>query len=770
MVDTGSTDRTKEVAAQMGAKVKLYDFPWVDSFAAARNESLRHATGEWVMWLDADDSLDELNRQKLRILLHSLTDENAAYVMQVVCLPDQTAAVTAVDHVKLFRNRSEHRFTYRVHEQVLPALRRTAAEVRTTDIQIHHSGYVDPQFRRSKLERDRRLVELDLREHPDDPFDLFNLGQIHFDLGEHEACIRCMEGSIRGSDPRDSQVRKCHAVIVHAYRNLNRLDDALRACRQGRTLYPEDPELLFHEGLIHYQQRNYAAAEACFLRILEDRDEAHFSSLDVGIKGYKTRHNLATVYWESGQPEKAEIQWRRAMSKSPEFFPAWAGLGELLLGQGRWREAEGIVSSLLTEDGDHQKAGGQGRRGAEGSRTAWQREKRLNGFVLQGRLQMQRQQWTAARQSLEAARDLDPHALAPQVFLSHLLLQTHDLSAAENALRALLRLHPQNAEAHHNLGGVCLETGRPQEAIEHYQSALALGYAPSQRMLTEAQRAVSTSAHPASTPASVPPPPAVIRGRRTVAYGTRVLFVNHHHFGDGLLQLGGIKTLRERHPQRRYFYCAIGVPTVREWLRDVVSGMDWLEWWEEDPRLFQGECVPLQSPPMNESLRAAWGSLIGVEASAVEPYVPAVLCTPVVSSRPYLVCCPDAVSNSQRRLPMTFWHELVRLAQSDGFTCYSMGSAHADPIDGCAALHGVTVRQAASYLKGADAVITLDTGLKWLAWATGQRSIVELYNEHANPLGWSDLGPLWTLRFAEATPEATWKHAQSLGRRFGKEG
>jgi glycosyltransferase involved in cell wall biosynthesis len=55
VVDTGSTDRTVAVAEQMGARV--FHFPWVDNFAAARNESLRHATGEWIFWMDADDRL-----------------------------------------------------------------------------------------------------------------------------------------------------------------------------------------------------------------------------------------------------------------------------------------------------------------------------------------------------------------------------------------------------------------------------------------------------------------------------------------------------------------------------------------------------------------------------------------------------------------------------------------------------------------------------------------------------------------------------------------
>jgi glycosyltransferase involved in cell wall biosynthesis len=67
VVDTGSTDATREVARRLGARV--FDFPWCDSFAAARNETLRHAQGDWVLWLDADDRLDDDNRAKLRALL-----------------------------------------------------------------------------------------------------------------------------------------------------------------------------------------------------------------------------------------------------------------------------------------------------------------------------------------------------------------------------------------------------------------------------------------------------------------------------------------------------------------------------------------------------------------------------------------------------------------------------------------------------------------------------------------------------------------------------
>src|SRR5262249_22315289 len=183
VVDTGSTDRTRDIAARLGARV--FDFPWVDSFAAARNECLRHATGRWIFWLDADDRLDEADRQKLRALFAELPDGNLAYVMKCLCLPDpESGTSTVVDHVRLFRHQPDIRWQYRVHEQILPAIRRSGGEVRWTDVVIQHTGYQDRALRRRKLDRDLRLLRLEDAEHPDDPVTLFHLGSIYQELGQ----------------------------------------------------------------------------------------------------------------------------------------------------------------------------------------------------------------------------------------------------------------------------------------------------------------------------------------------------------------------------------------------------------------------------------------------------------------------------------------------------------------------------------------------------------------------------------------------------------
>ena len=95
--------------------------------------------------------------------------------------PDGTGGDTVVDHIRLFRLRDDVRWTYRVHEQILPSLIRAKVYVRWTDVTVRHTGYVDMALRSRKLDRDTRMLMSELEARPDEPFNLFNLGSIAVD-------------------------------------------------------------------------------------------------------------------------------------------------------------------------------------------------------------------------------------------------------------------------------------------------------------------------------------------------------------------------------------------------------------------------------------------------------------------------------------------------------------------------------------------------------------------------------------------------------------
>src|SRR5262249_44949324 len=161
-----------------------------------------------------------------------------------------TGAAALVDQVRLFRNDPAIRWRYRVHEQILPAVRHSGADLRWTDVVIHHRGYLDPEIRARKRARNLRLLEMDRAEHPDDPFVWFNLGTLWAGTGKPAEALDLLRRSLAGSKPGDSITPKLHVLLSQCHSRLADMDAALAVCRAGRQLFPDDAELLFHEGLL----------------------------------------------------------------------------------------------------------------------------------------------------------------------------------------------------------------------------------------------------------------------------------------------------------------------------------------------------------------------------------------------------------------------------------------------------------------------------------------------------------------------------------------
>jgi glycosyltransferase involved in cell wall biosynthesis len=345
VVDTGSTDRTAELAAARGARV--IHIPWRDDFAAARNVGLDAARGDWIFWLDADERLGPSDWNKAHQLFKGLKAENAAYLMRQLSPSEEPGgATTAVDQVRLFRNRRDVRWEYRIHEQILLSVRRTRATVRSTDIVIAHSGYKDAELRDRKLTRNTRLLELAHREQPTDPILAFNLAWVYHKAGRAGDALPLLEHCRAVLSPRVSIVPKVYRLLGQTLDRLGRTSDAQIAFTTGRKLYPEDIELLLHHGLFLQRKKDYSGAETCFRRILALPPGTYPVGLDLGLLGYKTRNALAELFLEQGRLAEAKEQWLMALAKEPGFVPGRVGLATIALAQGQREEAAGLLDGL----------------------------------------------------------------------------------------------------------------------------------------------------------------------------------------------------------------------------------------------------------------------------------------------------------------------------------------------------------------------------------------------------------------------------------------
>ncbi len=428
VVDTGSQDRTKEAALSFGARV--FDFPWIDHFAAARNESLRHANGEWILWLDADDRLDQDNRTNLRQLFSSLGDENDAYAMKVRSAMDEArTSFRILEQVRMFRRHPEIYWKYRVHEQILWAVRRLNGGVRWGDVVIDHVGYQDGAVRKSKLHRNIRLLELEAKEQPDDAFVLFNLGWTTLDLERPVEALPRLQRSLLRSAPDSSILRKLYALLIRTHRQLNQGSQAAKACAEGRTKFPDDPELLFEEAILKNEVRDPAGAADSLLRLLQIKPGRFFASVDPSLRGFKTRHMLGDLYREMGKWQEAEQQWRLAVEENPTFAPSWIGLGNLWCKAGRWEDLDRALAHL---DKHH----------ANAIETAMLRVRRHLAF----------KEFSVARRLVNDLIERVPQAIGPRILCTHVLLQeAKDWPTAEQALREVLRIDPNHQEARRNL-------------------------------------------------------------------------------------------------------------------------------------------------------------------------------------------------------------------------------------------------------------------------------------------------------------------------------
>jgi tetratricopeptide (TPR) repeat protein len=239
--------------------------------------------------------------------------------------PDGAGGNTVVDHIRLFPLRDDVRWSYRVHEQILPALKRARIPVRWTDLVVRHTGYADPDLQKKKSERNEVILLEELAARPDDPFILFNLGQSAIELEEWDRALEFLGRSLALSAPSDSITRKLFALIARAHLMRGNTELALQACAEGLQLDPNDVDLLFRRAFIHRKRGESADAETCWRRILTLKRPEQFASLDMGIYGHLTRRNLAVLAEERGDPPEAGRLWREVLADCPrEGDAVWA--------------------------------------------------------------------------------------------------------------------------------------------------------------------------------------------------------------------------------------------------------------------------------------------------------------------------------------------------------------------------------------------------------------------------------------------------------------
>jgi tetratricopeptide (TPR) repeat protein len=353
IVDTGSGDRTKEIARQLGARV--FDFPWVDDFSAARNESLLRATGDYILWLDADDRIDPPEVEKLRLLKRRFPwKKNRAYYLTVNS-QSPTDGETHFYQLRVFPNVAGARFEGRVHEQIFYRLKELGMEFVQTDIVVRHTGYQDEATIRRKSERNLKIIQDELEMDPNNLVHHYNAARTLGGIGRLAEAVEHME-KIVGNETIREREREFFleaSILMGKYSfDLGRYERARAIFQDLARQFPENGLVHFGLGENLYRLKDYRGAIDALQQSLRHPVEISIFPVNLEKLKYYQLHILGECYREMGEEELAQEMLSRSLNFHKDHYTSLQTLGLLALQKGEFARAAGYYDRAIAGGGE----------------------------------------------------------------------------------------------------------------------------------------------------------------------------------------------------------------------------------------------------------------------------------------------------------------------------------------------------------------------------------------------------------------------------------
>ena len=253
IVDTGSIDQTKKIAADFGAKV--FNFPWSDDFSAARNFSFSKATCDYICWLDADDILLPEAHNQIKELKKNLNQADVFILKYDYAFDEFNNCITTAPLVRIIIRDPAVKWEYEVHEVLTYPF---TFRVITLPIIISH--------RRSPgdhLGRNIRILTKALKKRPRNSRLLFYYAKELFYTGKWQDTINAFNNYLENPDSHDNQIH-AYWLLGQCYMNLKKDEKALTTFISGIKLDPRWAEFYNYIGQIFYNQSKWTEATRWF--------------------------------------------------------------------------------------------------------------------------------------------------------------------------------------------------------------------------------------------------------------------------------------------------------------------------------------------------------------------------------------------------------------------------------------------------------------------------------------------------------------------------
>lgn len=320
VVDTGSRDRTLEIALAAGAIVHAH--PWQDDFALARNQALAHASGDWILSLDADEELAPGSGELLRAVAARRTAELTAYAIEVRNRHDRDGHEEwfTSQAPRLYPRHGKVRWERPIHEQLVHAGGRLEV-VPAPELALVHHGYLGAvRAAKDKEARNLRLLSRAAATAPGDAFAQYTLGQEHYVRRDWPAAIAALERAIAlGRDRRDAEgfLAYAYALLTGACFESGDHARGVAVGSEGAARF-EYADLLCNLAACHLARDEREAAGAAYERARALAAKPAAWSGDGAATTWRPLQGLASLAFLSGDHARALALYREAMGFAPE--------------------------------------------------------------------------------------------------------------------------------------------------------------------------------------------------------------------------------------------------------------------------------------------------------------------------------------------------------------------------------------------------------------------------------------------------------------------
>ncbi|MEE3235475.1 MAG: glycosyltransferase [Candidatus Latescibacterota bacterium] len=441
IVDTGSRDKTVEIAQKYDAKIG--HFEWCDDFAAARNKSIELASSDWILWLDADDILPEESHKPIRDAIDQ--DKNQAYFF---ILDDQGYEDVSCLQLRLFPNLPGVHFQMPVHEQVTPSLESLGLQMIQTEIRVQHTGYTTPEVVAAKKDRYLKIMEKWIEKHPEDYMERSHVALTYYSTGrlaEAEEVYRIiLEETDCYADRNWIVYTTALLFLGRTYIKMDRLDEALEYLKKAEEV--DSKYMLTQLSLAEVYTKLSKPQQVLQHGVvaLSQGDQHTFFPIDRNELLYSAHLLCAQAYGELEEWGKAIAEYRAAaeipISRRCE---ALGHLFSLFQKLNRTTEAKDVITEALAISPNHP-------------------EHLFNAGVIC----MQGADFDRAKDYFEKSVQFSSDPTNPLMNLGYVLKVCERFSESEEAYREVLKLNQQNVDAKANLVHLMLDQERYDETSE----------------------------------------------------------------------------------------------------------------------------------------------------------------------------------------------------------------------------------------------------------------------------------------------------------------